>query len=556
MYLQRGLSGGFGPSGLGACVVPPGVTVRRLVLTDADRAAIGTRLRLGRAATVDEVRTIITDAAKRAVALIGRAAGPLRHPRATGPDGEATRLHFRDAFGIKPEFVPAWRPAGQTWDLGSVVAERLRCAAKMMSEGDIKFVAWGPGSCPFPDVRWLDTTWAAVQPKLFPHGICLGPQFWHAWRGGDVKGMATTLLHECLHLYIKTIVDEVGRGPYNRAACYELYVLLANGLLVPDVVRTPCGLGPPVGDFPVRKRGSSTGLGWIGQPTAVACAPESGEIVASRTDAGILTKDVELTDKGVLVTDFGVNRGSVKPGARAELAPTLALLENDDVKTIRITGFDDCLNASPQVHRYYRKRRALKVREMLGPRARAKVTFAGGAPLGTFIGPNADRAARARNRSVLIEFVKEVNLEPEQVTAPSCTQQLMRIAIDHLHANQQMDAKLKSRVSAAIRNSQAGHDDSFIQFGSLDRMFTIHWSGIKQYFGLICAQPGGAAALGAAGLTRKLVELDQDIVNGVESLRREERNSFGHKKAILDAQFRTRLDALLRNKSQTVYAVY
>ena len=54
------------------------------------------------------------------------------------------RQRFRDAFGTAPEFIPTWRPAGQTWDVGGVVRERLRCAAKIMSEGDIEFVAWGP----------------------------------------------------------------------------------------------------------------------------------------------------------------------------------------------------------------------------------------------------------------------------------------------------------------------------------------------------------------------------------------------------------------------------
>ena len=173
MYLQLGC--GSHSSGLGACVVPTGVTLRKLRLTDADRAAIGAALGLGRAATAAEVRTNITNAIQRAVTLINRAAFPLRRPRATGADGEPMRVRFRDAFGTMPEFVPRWRPAGQAWDIGAVVRERLRCVAKIMSEGDIEFVAWGPGSCPFA-FAWDANTWAVVEAGRYR--ICLGARFW------------------------------------------------------------------------------------------------------------------------------------------------------------------------------------------------------------------------------------------------------------------------------------------------------------------------------------------------------------------------------------------
>ncbi|MGH7945668.1 MAG: hypothetical protein ACREF9_11745, partial [Opitutaceae bacterium] len=351
------------------------------------------------------------------------------------------------------------------------------------------------------------------------------------------------------------------RGPYNTAACYERYVLVTNGLAVPDAVSIPCPSKIPMGDFPLPRAGADrvAGLGAFGQPTVV-CKPEPGEITASHTTAGILTKDVEITDKGVLVTDFGVNRRSVKPSAKAELAVTLDRLENDPaVKTIRITGFDDCLKGTPQVHKYYRKHRALRVRDLLGPKARAKVKFVGGAPLGTFVGPNTDRAARARNRSVLIEFTSEVSFEPEApITAPPCREQLIAKAQRQMSADQSMDSKIKTRLRAALGNSQAGHDDSFIRPGSTSWMFPFHWSSIKQYFKLICNQPGGAAALSAGDLKRKLLELDQDIQNGVESLVREEQkfSSIGNKKMILATDFRRRLDALLKNKSKSVYAEY
>lgn len=324
----------------------------------------------------------------------------------------------------------------------------------------------------------------------------------------------------------------------------------------------PCASQIAMGGFPLPAPGASRvaglgSLGWLGQP--IICQPIPGEIARSRTNAGILTNDVEFTDKGVLITDFGVDRGSVKPGTRAKFAPTVALLEDDAVKTIKITGFTDCLKASPKEHRILRKRRALKVKALLGPKARAKVTFAGGAPLTEFIGPNTDPAARARNRSVLIEFVRQIDFssEPKDVLAKPCHEQLIRRAHNVMLRDQNMDPKLRERLGAALGNSLAGHDDSFIRPGSTSWMFPFHWSNIKQYFKLICNQLGGGA-LPEMDLKRKLVELDQDIKNGVDSLFREEQkpSSILNKKMMLATDFHRRLDALLRNKAKSVYVKY
>jgi hypothetical protein len=293
MYLQLGR--GSRSPGLGACAVPSDVTLRRLVLTDGDRAAIGAALALGRAATTAEVRTAITGAIQRAVTLINRAALPLRRPRATGAEGEPMRIRFRDAFGTMPEFVPTWRPAGQTWDIGAVVRERLRCAAKIMSGGDVEVVAWGPGSCPFVH-EWTERSWAVVQPGRYR--ICLGARFWRASREGDVDGMATTILHECLHIYFDTIRHRLERWPFNRAACYERYVLVANQLPVPAAVSTPCPSSAPVGDFPVPAGGGAAvaGLGTLGQFQLLdaGTCPPAGFTMAQATTAVRRARSVAL----------------------------------------------------------------------------------------------------------------------------------------------------------------------------------------------------------------------------------------------------------------------
>jgi hypothetical protein len=267
MYLQSEQH--LGSTGLGLCVVPKRVTIRKLICTDADLAAIGAEMGKGRALVIREVRIAIEDAVRRAVVLIERAESQLKKPRATGQAGDAMRGRFRDAFGTAPEFIPTWRPAGQTWDVGGVVRERLRCTAKIMSEGDIQFVAWGPGSCPFA-FDWATRPWAVVQGGRFR--ICLGQTFWQAAGRANTEEMATTLLHECLHIYFDTIRHRLEKWAYNTATCYERYVLLCSGIPIPPAVDVPCPSKLP--GAPVAAKSSKTrqpalagaGIGELAQP--------------------------------------------------------------------------------------------------------------------------------------------------------------------------------------------------------------------------------------------------------------------------------------------------
>jgi len=268
MYLQSEQR--LGDGGLGLCVVPKKVEIKKLVCTDADLEAIGAEMGKGRGLVIREVRTEIEDAVRRARVLIERAESQLKKPRATGQAGDAMRERFRDAFGRNPEFVPTWRPAGQTWDVGGVVRERLRCAAKIMSEGDIEFVAWGPERCPYR-FDWDDRTWAVVQGGVYR--ICLGQRFWRAAKEVDTEGMATTLLHECLHIYFDTMhTHEMEKWAFNTATCYERYVLLCSGIPIPPAVNVPCPSkipGAPVATTSGKLRKaalSGAGIGELAQP--------------------------------------------------------------------------------------------------------------------------------------------------------------------------------------------------------------------------------------------------------------------------------------------------
>src|SRR6476646_5932857 len=143
--------GGVAPysnrANLGACVVPAQVLVRHLVCTNADLAEVSRVV--GRLMSAADVQTAISNAVTEAVRLLLNAAQPLTNPRpqASAIEGRKLRQNFLDAFGVEPEFVPTWRPAGQTWDRGAVVRERLRCAARILSNGSLRYHCWGPLSC-------------------------------------------------------------------------------------------------------------------------------------------------------------------------------------------------------------------------------------------------------------------------------------------------------------------------------------------------------------------------------------------------------------------------
>lgn len=234
---------GRGPrvNGLGACVVPTSVTVSKLRCTAADLAAISGVV--GRPVSAAEVRTAITTAVERAVRFLLNAAQPLTHPRPGSGPGVIMRLNFLEAFGVAPEFVPTWRPAGARWDRGAVVRERLRCAARILANGSIRYRCWGPLSC--RDLApWTPGLFARVNAGKLR--ICFGEAFWQAFgQPGHATELASTILHEALHIYFHTIGDTRERGPFGLAACYERFVLVMNGVDLPQFVLDNCASGLP-----------------------------------------------------------------------------------------------------------------------------------------------------------------------------------------------------------------------------------------------------------------------------------------------------------------------
>jgi hypothetical protein len=84
--------------------------------------------------------------------------------------------------------------------------------------------------------------------------------------------MATTILHECLHIYFDTIRHRLERWAFNTAACYERYVLLCHGFPIPADVDEPCPSklpGAPIAKIGKRRKFGRprAGIGGLGQPT-------------------------------------------------------------------------------------------------------------------------------------------------------------------------------------------------------------------------------------------------------------------------------------------------
>lgn len=144
---------------------------------------------------------------------------------------------------------------------------------------------------------------------------------------------------------------------------------------------------------------------------------EPQEIAISRTAAGHLTPDVVLVQPGMvlpnvivscrylIIRDFGVDWRHVKLAARNEqlFKDWLNQFETDKSLFFRIVGYSDCLGVERN-NFLLRRGRARNVFKLLGSSARSRVMAVIAAPPQTYLTDNSTVAARANNRSVVIEF--------------------------------------------------------------------------------------------------------------------------------------------------------
>jgi hypothetical protein len=203
----RGLGDGFG--------APSRTAVRHFrcsdaILSELSRAA-------GRTVTSAELRQSLEQAVQAAVDATTRAAAELARG-ARSPDVVAA---FQQAFGLAPDFVPSWRPAGQRWDLGDVVQRRLQRAAEILAGGSLRF------SC---------TTGTPVSTGApGQHAIALGPTFWQWIREGRSGALVWGLLSPALRIYFGPRLHHEAVGVRReRIPCYAHFVLSRAGLPTGD----------------------------------------------------------------------------------------------------------------------------------------------------------------------------------------------------------------------------------------------------------------------------------------------------------------------------------
>src|SRR5215472_2487442 len=206
--------------------------VRHFTCSTADLAQVTPIL--GRPATRAALLAGVSRSVNRAIVMARAAAGALRpKPRSA----HVTAL-FRSSFGALPTAVPSWRtPAAQWADLGELVALRLESAARILGDGSIRYFCWG-SALHCPECTTLPTTYRACSSFQARSVICIGVQFWQWLRAGRFNFMASTLLHEALHIYFSfaaahgahTSLRSGAAGPFRtvNANCYQSFVLRFN----------------------------------------------------------------------------------------------------------------------------------------------------------------------------------------------------------------------------------------------------------------------------------------------------------------------------------------
>jgi len=221
----------------GRCT-PTGTRVGSLTCSDTEHASVENLLQMSIPPAT--LRAAVETSAGAVVSLINTAAATLDRPSRTA----ASRAAFCAAFGVTPEFVPAWRSTLTgvvRWrDLGELVAIRLRDAAKIIDGGCIRYFCWGSAAhC--PECTGAPTTYISCSSFRGQYTICLGDGFWRAWQAGDTVTTDLNLLHEALHIYFSTTVAHTGRT--GNAYCYQSYVANINGLTIPQRITDRCPVG-------------------------------------------------------------------------------------------------------------------------------------------------------------------------------------------------------------------------------------------------------------------------------------------------------------------------
>jgi len=215
-----------------------GALVQRYGCSATEQSAIEQALQMSVAPGA--LRKALEDAATEAIAAIRHASGTLQ----VSPRSDRTRRLFKEAFGTTPEFVPTWRTKSAKWiDRGDLVAMRLNAVARLLSSGWIRYFCWGdPTRCPEcsskPPNYFACSSWGKR------YVICLGRAFWNAWKDRDTSTMASTLIHESLHIYFGKLIAHGEKGRYGSSDCYERFVMRIGDRFLHSATAAACTASP------------------------------------------------------------------------------------------------------------------------------------------------------------------------------------------------------------------------------------------------------------------------------------------------------------------------
>lgn len=181
---------------------------------------------LGRKVDVAALRAELETLAHTAARLASQAAMSLDRDARTS----ATVELFKGAFGVPPNNVPSWRPAGQHWDRGDVVRRRLIDSARLLYGGHIRW------RCANLNKANCWDAFSCQSPNRF--SASLGRKFWEAVRDKNAVNTAGVLLASALFTAFGPLIGPGSAKRFTTIGCYLRFLFRANGLtLTPEVER-------------------------------------------------------------------------------------------------------------------------------------------------------------------------------------------------------------------------------------------------------------------------------------------------------------------------------
>lgn len=142
-------------------------------------------------------------------------------------------------------------------------------------------------------------------------------------------------------------------------------------------------------------------------PAAPAACPArpAGEAAQSRTPAGLLPSNVELTGDHVDIVDFAVNSRGLPPDVltHPDWQRAMSLIAGDPSMKVGVAGFTDCVGGSGE-NLTLRRQRTASVLAAMPPEVSAKVLFSFTVTASDYLTTNATADGRAHNRAVRVIF--------------------------------------------------------------------------------------------------------------------------------------------------------